>query len=146
MKGIVQERVVQVEAAKLAKNAGEAKLIAVKAGNDVSGFAAPKTVSRVKNQGMEREAFQAVMKADTSKLPAYVGIELPAGFGIYRINKVAQPATVDAARRQAEQQQVANALAQQETFAYLEALKKRAKVEVVKPVVPKGDGEPDAKK
>lgn len=146
VKTVVQERVVQAEAAKLAKSAGEAKLAAVKAGNDVAGFGSAKTVSRVKNQGMEREAFQAVMKADTGKLPAFIGVELPTGYGVYRINKIAQPATLDAARRQAEQQQVANALAQQESFAYLEALKKKAKVEIVKPAAPKGDAESAEKK
>lgn len=146
VKAVVQERVVQAEAAKLARNAGEAKLAAVKAGNDTSGFAAAKTVSRVKNQGMERDAFLAVMKAEASKLPAYVGVDLPNGYGVYRINKVAQPATVDAARRQVEQQQVANALAQQEAFAYIEALKKKAKVEVTKPAAAKVDADSGDKK
>lgn len=141
VKSIVQERVVQAEAAKLAKNAGEAKLAAAKSGNDAAGFSSPKTVSRVKNQGMDRQAFQAVMKADTSKLPAYVGVDLPQGYAVYRINKVSQPATADAARRQAEQEQIANALAQQETMSYLEALKKKAKVEIRKPSSAKTENE-----
>lgn len=146
VQGIVRERVAQAEASKLTKSAGEAKLAAVKSGNDAAGFSAPKMISRVKNQGIDREAFMAVMKADMTKLPTYVGVELPQGYGVYRINKVAQPATVDTARRQADQQQVANALAQQETFAYLEALKKKAKVEVMKPAVPKADAETADKK
>ncbi|HEY0846087.1 MAG TPA: peptidylprolyl isomerase, partial [Noviherbaspirillum sp.] len=141
VKDVVQARVIQAEAAKLARKAGEEKLGAMKAGNEANGFAAPKTVSRVKNQGLEREAFQAVMKADTAKLPAYVGVDLPTGYGIYRINKVGQPENVDTVRRQSEQQQIANALAQQETFAYIEALKKKAKVEIVAPSAVKSDAE-----
>ena len=72
------------------------------------------------------------LKADVSKLPAYACVELPGqGTSIYRITRVAQPLTIDAARRQAEQQQVGNVLAQQEMLAYIEALKLRAKVKVL---------------
>jgi peptidyl-prolyl cis-trans isomerase D len=142
----VRERVVQAEAAKLARKAGEEKLAALKAGGDAAGFSAPKNVSRVKNQGIEREALSTVMKADTEKLPAYAGIELAQGYGVYRINKIVQPANVDTARRQAEQQQIAGALAQQEAFSYVEALKKKAKVEITKAGAAKVDAEAADKK
>jgi peptidyl-prolyl cis-trans isomerase D len=135
VQAIVRERVTQVEAANLARKAGEAKLAALKSGGDATGFGASKTVSRVKTEGVNGTALQAVMKADASKLPAFVGVDLGAqGYGVYRINKVAQPATLDVARRQAEQQQIATALAQLEMQAYLEALKTKAKVEIRKPI------------
>jgi len=63
------------------------------------------------------------------------------GYSIYRINKVAQPAAPDNARRQAEQQQVANALAQQEMFAYIDVLKMKAKAEILKPADALASGE-----
>jgi len=73
------------------------------------------------------------MKADTAKLPAYIGLALPGqGYGVFRISKVSQPAAPDAARRQAEQQQVADAVAQQEMLAYLNVLKEKAKVKILK--------------
>jgi peptidyl-prolyl cis-trans isomerase D len=56
------------------------------------------------------------------------------GYAIYRINKVTQVEKQDAARRQAEQQQIANALAQQEMLAYIDVLKQKAKVKIIKPV------------
>lgn len=146
VRAVVRERVMQIEAANLAKKAGEAKLAAVKASGDASGFSEAKTVSRVKTQGINGAAFASVMKVDTNKLPAYVGVELPQGYGIYRINKVSQQATVDIARRQAEQQQIANTLAQQEMLAYLDALKKKTKVEIMKPVVQKSDVETSEEK
>lgn len=131
----VRERVVQEEAAALAKKAGEAKLAKLKSGDDASGFGETKMVSRTKTQGITPAAVPAVMKADTSKLPAFVGVDLGAqGYGVYRITKVSQPATTDTARRQGEQQQIANALAQQEALAYLEALKKKSEIEILKPV------------
>lgn len=140
VKSIIAEHVKQTEAANLAKKAGEAKLAEVKAKGDAAGFSDAKLVSRVKSQAINGAAAMAVMKADVTKLPAYVGVELPGqGYGIYRINKVSQPATIDNARRQAEQQQITDALAQQEMLVYLDALKKKAKVEVLKPVSAKPD-------
>lgn len=135
VKDIVRTRATQAEAASLAKKAGEAKLAEVTGKDVAAGFGAPKTVSRAKATEIDNAALIAVMKADTAKLPTYVGVDRgQRGYAVFRINKVSQPATPDAARRQAEQQQVANALAQQEMLAYLEVLKKKAKAKVLKPV------------
>lgn len=135
VKALVQAQVVQVEAAALAKKAGEAKLAALKAKDDAAGFSATQTVSRAKSQGLNPAVFLAVMKADTSKLPAYAGVDLPGqGYSVLRVLRVLQPTAVDSAKRQAERQQINAALAQQETFAYIEALKQKAKVKILKPV------------
>lgn len=147
VQAIVRDRVTQAEAANLAKQAGDAKLAAVKSNGGATGFGEPKTVSRVKVQGVNSAALPNVMKADSSKLPAYVGVDLGAqGYGVYRINKVTQPATPDMARRQAEQQQIANALAQLEMQAYLDTLKKKAKVEIQAPVAVTADAAAGDKK
>ncbi len=146
----VKENVTQAEAKKLAKKAGEAKLAALKAKDDTAGFGEIKTVSRAK-QGVDRTALTAIMKADASKLPAYVGVELPGqGYNVYRLSKVAQPATLDTARRQAEQQQVTNTMAQQEMAAYIDLLKQKTKVQILKPAGlvstgPKDQGDTDIK-
>jgi peptidyl-prolyl cis-trans isomerase D len=129
----VRERVTRIEEASLARQAGEAKLAALKQKDDDAGFAEAKSVSRVKDQGMGPDVVTALMKADTAKLPAYIGLALPGqGYGVFRISKVSQPAAPDAARRQAEQQQVADAVAQQEMLAYLNVLKEKAKVKILK--------------
>lgn len=133
VKTIVRERVIQAQEAVLAKKAGEQKLAALKGKDDTAGFGEAVTISRVKDQGLSPDTVIALMKADTSTLPAYVGLELPGqGYGVFRIAKVAQPATPDAARRTAEAQQVAEALAQQEMLAYLNVLKEKAKVKILK--------------
>ncbi len=127
----IRQRVIQDEAVKLARKAGEAKIAAAKASGDAAGFGEAKVVTRTKAPTINNAAAMDVLKADVSKLPAYVGVELPGqGFGIYRINKVGQPATVDAARRASEAQQIAGAVGQQEMFAYIEALKKKAKAKI----------------
>lgn len=131
----IRQRVTSEEATKLAQKAGAEKLAALQKSGDATGFAASKTVSRAKAEGINGAAVMQVMKADTSKLPAYVGVDIPGtGYGIYRISKVGQPAQPDVARRKSEEEQIANALAQQEMFDYVEVLKQKAKVKVLKPV------------
>jgi peptidyl-prolyl cis-trans isomerase D len=135
VKAIISDKVTRTEEAALAKKAGEEKLAALKAQDSASGFGAVQTVSRVKNQGVNPVAFEALMKANVNKLPAYVGVVLPQqGYGLYRIAKVGQPAAQDQARRTAEQQQITGVLGQQEMLAYVDVLKEKAKVKILKPV------------
>jgi peptidyl-prolyl cis-trans isomerase D len=86
------------------------------------------------------QVFLAAMKADTSKLPAYAGVDLGTqGYSVVRVVRVVQPTNVDSAKRQAEKQQITNALAQEETQAYIDALKQKAKVQILKPLAAKPD-------
>ena len=135
VESMVRERVIAAEAAQLAKKAGEAKLAALKVADDATGFGPAKTVTRAKNDGLATAGFESVMKTDVAKLPAVTGADLGTeGYAVYRIAKVAQSEKADPARRQAEQQQIANALAQQEMLAYINVLKEKAKVKIVKPI------------
>ncbi|GGI52944.1 SurA N-terminal domain-containing protein [Oxalicibacterium solurbis] len=135
VKAQVHDRVVATEAAALAKKAGEAKLAELKAKDDAAGFGATQVISRAKSQGVNPVVFLAAMKADTSKLPAYAGADLgDQGYGIVRVVKTMQPSGVDNAKRQAEKQQITAALAQEETQAYIETLKQKAKVQILRPV------------
>jgi peptidyl-prolyl cis-trans isomerase D len=149
VKAAVQQGATQEAAAELARKAGEAKLAELKAKPDAAatGFSPANTVSRAKAQGVPPPVFTAVMKADATKLPAYVGVDMtPQGYGVYRINKVAKPAAGDPARRQSELQQVAGAQAQNEMAAYLEVLKKKNKTEILKPPVKQADQPPSEQK
>ncbi|WUR16104.1 SurA N-terminal domain-containing protein [[Empedobacter] haloabium] len=131
----IRQQVTAQEALAAAKKAGEAKLAAVKASGDAAGFGPVQTISRAKIDGISPLAARSVLKADVSKLPAYVGVELPGmGYGIYRIGKVHQPAQPDAARRSADAEQIDNIVAQQDMMNYVEVLKERAKVKVLQPV------------
>lgn len=133
VKAVIHAKVLQIEGQALAQKNGEAKLIALKAQDNAIGFAPIQSLSRTKAQGIAPAAFDAIMKADVSKLPAYVGVVLPQqGYAVYRIVKIAQPAILDQ-KRQTEQQQVTSTLAQQEMTAYIEALKEKAKVKILKP-------------
>ncbi len=131
----IRQRVTQEEATKLAQKSGQAKLAALQASGDAAGFAAAKLVSRGKGEGINPIALSKVMRTDVSKLPAYVGVDLPGqGYGIYRIGKVQQSAKPDLARNQSDKEQITNVLAQQEMYAYVEVLKQKAKVKLVNPI------------
>ncbi|HWW73545.1 MAG TPA: SurA N-terminal domain-containing protein [Duganella sp.] len=131
----IRQRVTMEEAAKLAAKSGAEKLAAVKKSGDATGFGAAKLVSRAKADGINGLAMQEVMKADTSKLPAYVGVDVPGmGYGIYRISKVQQPAEQDVERRKSEAEQISAIVAQQEMYEYIQVLKQRAKVKIIKPI------------
>jgi peptidyl-prolyl cis-trans isomerase D len=132
----IRPRVTQEEATRLARQAGEAKLAAVKASGDATGFGDVKVLSRTVQQSpINPTAALAVLKADVSKLPAYVGVELPGqGYGVYRIGKVYQPAQPDQGRRKQEAESIARAIGGTELYGYVEALKHKAKAKVnVKP-------------
>ena len=127
----IRQRVTLEEAARLARAAGESRLAAAKAAGDATGFGAPTVVSRTKEPTVAREAALAVLKADVSKLPAYVGVEVPGrGYGVYRIGKVSQPAQPDQARRKNESDQIGQLVGQQQLVDYVEALKVKAKAKV----------------
>lgn len=131
----IRQRVTMEEAAKLAAKTGADKLAAFKKSGDAAGFAAAKLVSRSKPEGINGLALQDIMKADTTKLPAYVGVDVPGlGYGVYRISKVQQPAVQDEERRKAEAEQINNIVAQQEMHDYIELLKQKAKVKILKPI------------
>jgi len=129
----VQKSVLQQQEQALAVKAGAARLATLQGKDDAAGFGEAKVVSRVKADGWNELAFNAVMKADTAKLPSYVGVDMPGqGYQIYRVTKVEQPKAVDTARRKTEQEQIANALSQQETLAYLDFLRVKAKTKLLK--------------
>ncbi|WP_288379738.1 SurA N-terminal domain-containing protein [uncultured Massilia sp.] len=127
----IRQRVTLEEASRMARAAGEQKLAAVKASGDATGFGAATVVARTKQPTINTTAAVAVLKADVSKLPAYVGVEVPGqGYGVYRIGKVSQPATPDAARRAQEQQQIGQLVGQAEMYNFVESLKTKAKAKV----------------
>jgi peptidyl-prolyl cis-trans isomerase D len=126
----IRQRVTQEEAARLARQAGEAKLAAARNG-DAAGFGETKTVSRTAQPPIDPTAAVAVMKADVSKLPAVIGVELPgSGYGVYRITQVTQPPQADPERRKQEAEQISRAVGAEEMTSFVEALKHKAKAKI----------------
>ncbi len=135
VKAVIQAQVTATEAAALAEKEGIAKLAALKAADSTVGFAEAKVVSRLKNQDIPSAALVDLMRADTQKLPAFVGTHLGnAGYVIFRIGKVTA-GTPDAARRASEAQQLTSMQSAQNLYSYIELLKQKSKVTVNKAAV-----------
>ena len=115
----------------LAKQEGEAKLAGLQKGDEVKvDWAASKTMTRAQSRSLPIPALQAIFKADTEKLPAYVGAELGNDYAIYRVTKVTRPEKVDEAKSQALRTEYGSIMAEQDVAAYLAALRQRYKVTV----------------
>jgi peptidyl-prolyl cis-trans isomerase D len=131
IKDAVRAKVVAVEAAQAAVKDGEAKLAELQKSNATTGFSSVVKVSRNDAQGVPPLALAAIFKTDSSKLPAYVGVDLGKdGYAIYRVNGIEKSDPVSADRLAGAQQQVAQVYAQAEVEAYLDALKARSNVKI----------------
>jgi peptidyl-prolyl cis-trans isomerase D len=127
----VRERVIAEQAAAKARAAGAAKLAEAKGGADVTGLSPPVLVSRINPQGQPRALVSDVLKADASKLPQWVGVELPGeGYALVKITAVKNMAA-DAPEVTQLLPRYAQAWGNAEAEAYFEALKRRYKVQVM---------------
>jgi peptidyl-prolyl cis-trans isomerase D len=129
VKDMVRERVVAAQAAALARKDGMARLAEVQKDPQTALPGEAAVLSRVSAKELPRQVVDAVMRADASKLPVAVGVELPSGYAVLRITKVLgrDPVASDATRAQA---QMTQAVTEAETLAYYAALKTRLKVDV----------------
>jgi peptidyl-prolyl cis-trans isomerase D len=129
IKDAVRQKVIAVQADEMAHKDGIAKLAELQKSNATTGFSAPVKVSRNDAQGLPPAALSAIYKADSQKLPAYVGVDLgDAGYAVYRVNAVVAGAPIDPQHLAAAQQQITQAEAQSDVGAYVEALRARSKL------------------
>ena len=127
----VKERLIATQATALAMKDGQAKLDAWKAKPDAAKLAAAVVVSRDQAQGVSSAILMAVLHADTSKLPTWVGVDLGAqGYAVVRVNKVLERNPPAAEAAQQERAQYAKWLAAAENAAYLDLLKTRYKAQI----------------
>lgn len=132
VKNVVRAQVLQQKALALAKEDGEKVLASLKEGANPVGFSQSIKVSRKSISLANRGDLAPIMRADISKLPSYIGVEMaPHGYVIYRITKVSLPAKTDQNLKDMMTRQMSQVMAQQDLMAYLNYLKKEAKVEIL---------------
>jgi peptidyl-prolyl cis-trans isomerase D len=127
----VRQAVIDQEAARLAREAGEARLAELKAGKgDAAAFSPARAVSRAAPGGLGQPALDMVFRLPADALPGYGGVELGAeGYAVVQLLKVVPPTPEQIAQRQADYlQQASRVLSQQDAVDYVEALKQRAKI------------------
>ncbi len=117
-------------AADQARKDGEARLGSLKQAPGTALSEPALVVSRAQRRELPVPLIDAVLRADATKLPAYVGVDLGAqGYAIAKIGKVLgrDPAAGDPRQLAG---QYAQAWGDAETLAYYNALKTRFKVEI----------------
>ncbi|UXH76460.1 SurA N-terminal domain-containing protein [Roseateles amylovorans] len=117
-------------ASEAAVKAGQQRLADLKKSGGVEGLGEAIVVSRAKPGNLPQKALVEVMRADVSKLPAYVGVD--AGEGAYLVVRIGKllprdPAVVDAKRASDQYAQLWSAA---EAQAYYGALKTQYKATV----------------
>lgn len=132
VKAEIAKKLTQQEALALAVKLGTAKFAEVQQGKDAGlSWGAAKIVSRQGKPEVNPQALSAIFRADTSKLPAYLGVELPGrGYGIYRISRVIEAPPADAAQEKALGEQLVRQAAQEDANAYIASLRAAAKIEI----------------
>ncbi len=126
----VRERVVAAQAAALARKDGEARLAALKAAPQTELAADAQVVSRAQAKDLPRPLLDAVLRAPSASLPAFIGVDLGSqGYAVAKLVKVLgrDPVASDMVQAQTQYLQAWSAA---EGQAYYNALKSRFKVDV----------------
>jgi peptidyl-prolyl cis-trans isomerase D len=132
VKAEIAEKLRKQQAAELAQKDGAAKLEQLRKGGDAGLKWGPaKTVSRRDAQGLPGEVLRQIVAADVSKLPAYVGMQIPdSGYLLLRISKVTEADPKEAGPENASRAGQLYGSAQYQ--AYLASLRQRADIQVKK--------------
>ncbi|QDL54080.1 SurA N-terminal domain-containing protein [Rhodoferax aquaticus] len=130
----VKERFVAAKSTEMAKKEGADKLAAWKTSPASANLPASVMLSRDPAQPIKGALLEAVLRADTATLPAWVGVDLGSqGYAVARINKVLPRNPVPEATAKQEYAQHAQWLASAENQAYYNYLKAKFNVQVKVP-------------
>ena len=131
VKDRVRERLMAVRSFELAKKEGMDKLAAWKAAPASAAMPDAVVIARNQPQNLPVQIVEAVMKADTAKLPDFTGAEVPGrAYYVVKINKVLPPTAADEATVKQARTQVAQAWASAEDQAYYSLIKERFKTDI----------------
>ncbi len=125
----IRARLTAEAARKLAIEAGTKALAQANAGEVPAGLSAPMPVSRMQPSGLPAAALRKIFQVDSTRLPAYVGVESDEGYRLYRVNRVEEgvvPPGLDETLRKDLRRLTIN----EEMRAYIAQLKAGAKIKI----------------
>jgi peptidyl-prolyl cis-trans isomerase D len=141
VKDKAREKLLAVQGADLARKEGMAKLAAWQAAPGSATLAEAVAIARDQSQKLPASMIDAALRADSSKLPVFVGVNLnDQGYAVIKVNKLLErEAKADAAKQ--DRQQYTQWWTNAESMAYYNGLKERfkAEIKVTKPVAKKDD-------
>ncbi|MBP9905634.1 MAG: SurA N-terminal domain-containing protein [Rhodoferax sp.] len=132
---LVRDRVVAVKSAEMAKKDGTEKLAQFKADPSKAALAPALMVSRDQPQGVSQQIVSAVLRANATVLPAWIGVDQGGkGYTVVRINKLVPRQEAAQASARQDREQYAQWWTAAEAQAYYGALKERMDAQVLVPV------------
>jgi peptidyl-prolyl cis-trans isomerase D len=134
VKSQIRELVERREAVRLAREAGEARLAALRKQPSDEGFLPARFISRQQAQGLPPSALVQILRVPADKLPAFVGVEIEnSGYLITHVLSSRAGAALEAPQREAQARVLAQQAAGADELAYADGLKSRHKVTILKP-------------
>ncbi|MDP9899929.1 peptidyl-prolyl cis-trans isomerase D [Variovorax ginsengisoli] len=134
VKDRVRAQLMSEKAAALAKTEGQAKLAAWQANATGAALASSVAVSRLETQSLPQPLIEAALRADSTKLPVLVGVDLGSqGYAVVRVNKLSPRAAPAGPAAQQELEQFTQAMSSAENAAYYNLLKERFKAHIAVP-------------
>jgi len=128
----VRQRFTQSRALEMATAEGQARLAQWQAKPDAAVLGQSMLVSRDQLQALPRHLVDAAMRADPASLPSLVGVPLPGeGFAVVRVNKIVARDLAGDEKIAQFRQQFAQLWGQAEAQAYVNALRKQFKVQLL---------------
>lgn len=132
VKSAARDLLVRAQSAELAKAEGLARLSAWKADPAQATLGEVVTVSRDQSAALPSALIDAALRADPSKLPALVGVDLgELGYAVVRVNQIVSRPPATAQQAEQSRNQFARLWVQAELQAYLTSLKTQFKVEML---------------
>lgn len=133
VKAEVRAQLMNKLAAEAATKQGKERLAALQKSGEATGLEPAQLISRARPANLPPKVLNELLRADVSKLPAYVGVD--SGEGVYVLARIGKllprdPAVID---EQRATQQYAQAWAAAESMAYYNALKTHYKVKINAP-------------
>ena len=134
VKSRVQQQLQAEKSAELARQEGAEKLNQWKANPEAAKLAASVVLSREQTQQLPSTLVEAALRADTQKLPAWVGVDLgTSGYAVVKVEKIVPHDAASSQNRARERAQYGQWWASAEGLAYYGLLKEKFKVEIKAP-------------
>lgn len=134
VKDLVRSLYVNEQALVLAKAQGQKKLAQWQSQPDQANLGPALVISRDTTPAQPTLLLEAALRADSSQLPALVGVDLGAqGYAVVRVNKLLPRAEFNAQQEAQSREQFARLLGNAEAAAYLAHLRQQFKVEFLVP-------------
>jgi peptidyl-prolyl cis-trans isomerase D len=134
VKAGIDKRLTLQRASQLAAQEGRAVLESLRQGKDAEvAWGAPQMVNfsnRIK--GLDEDVQKQILRADIAKLPAYAGVETPAGYTLIRITRAIDPEKIDPEKEKNLAQALQQAQGQEQNAAFLASLKQKAEIKIRK--------------